>query len=291
MDTIKDKKLPDKDKKLYTLMGLANPGGGHYKERLAKQQQMEAYYTVIKSVVKRLSTRRTLYLYDCGCGRGYISFYSNLCLKEESRDNLFYVGIDSNAALIERSKTVAGELGLGNMTFFTSSIADFSFPYRPDIVYSLHACDAATDQTLHKGIIEQARYILSVSCCQHTAQGQIKCPSMPSVSRHKPYKERLTDMVADSLRVLLLEALGYRVTVFEFVAQAATPKNIMLRCERGRLMPQKTERAMEQYILLSERFNVRPGLEYYLQGRLVELSAAYREYLKAKKTATEGDAR
>ena len=249
---------------LNMLIGLAAPNGNSYKERLHKQQQMLDYYIAVKSIMKKLSTKRTLYLYDCGCGRSYLSFYLNYYLKRDGFDNVSFICIDSNTALIEQCRETAAKLKMTNMQFYDANIIDFEFPHQPDIVYSLHACDIATDQMIYKGIIQDARHILSVSCCQHTARKQMKRHPLATVVRHKPYKERLTDMISDSLRTLLLEAVGYKVTVYEFVAAAHTPKNVMLKCEKMPQTDQKTEAAMLEYEQLSELFNMQPMLETYL---------------------------
>jgi len=250
---------------LNMLIGLASPNGNNYKERLHKHQQMLDYYIAVKSIIKKLSTKRTLYLYDCGCGRSYLSFYLNYYLKKDGFDNVSFICIDSNKDLIERCRQTASKLKMTNMTFYDATIVDFEFLEQPDIIYSLHACDSATDQMIYKGIIENARYILSVSCCQHTMRKQLKKHPLAMVTRHQPYKERLTDMISDSLRALIIETFGYKVTVYEFVAAAHTPKNIMLKCEKVQQVSKKSELAKAEYEKLSELFNIHPKLKIYLQ--------------------------
>jgi len=250
---------------LNMLIGLASPNGNNYKERLHKQQQMLDYYVAVKSIVKKLSTKRTLYFYDCGCGRSYLSFYLNYYLQKDGFNNIAFICIDSNNALVEQCKQAASAMKMTNMAFYCSPIVDFDLPEKPDIVYSLHACDTATDQMIYKGIVENAKYILSVSCCQHTMRKQMKRHSLGMVSRHNPYKERLADMLSDSLRALILESHGYKVTVYEFVAATHTPKNVMLKCEKVQQANEKTKRAMGEYEKLAELFNMQPMLEVYLQ--------------------------
>jgi hypothetical protein len=84
------------------------------------------------------------------------------------------------------------------------------------------------------------------------------------VARHKPYKERLIDMISDSLRTLILEANGYKVTVFEFSSTTYTDKNIMLKCERVGTANEKSEFAMSEYQKLTTLFNIEPKLYNYL---------------------------
>jgi len=247
------------------VLDMLNPKSSNYKERLHKHQQILDYYIAVKSIVKKMSTKRTLYLYDCCCGRSYLSFYLNYYLKKDGFNNVSFICIDSNKSLIERCKQTAYKMKITNMSFYDASIVDFEFIEQPDIVYSLHACDNATDQVIYKGIIENARYILSVSCCQHTLRSQIEKHPLAMITRHQPYKERLVDMISDSLRALILETWGYRVTVYEFVAAAHTPKNIMLKCEKIQQAATKAESAMAEYEKLSKLFNMHPMLKIYLE--------------------------
>ncbi|MDR2833566.1 MAG: SAM-dependent methyltransferase [Streptococcaceae bacterium] len=240
--------------------------GLNFKSRQHKQQQMFDYYITVKSIVKKLSTKRTLYFYDGGCGRAYLSFYLNYLLKKDGITNVEFICIDMNKALIERNKLIALKLGMGNMSFVHSSIIDADFSKKPDVVYSLNACDSATDQLLYQALANEARFILSVSCCQHKARKAYKNQSMSLISRHKPYKEGLVDMLSNSLRTLLMEAHGYNVSVFEFTSTSATPKNVMLKCEKVAKINEKYQEIVDEYEKLVTAFNIRPLLFDYLKG-------------------------
>jgi len=194
-----------------------------------------------------------------------LSFYLNYYLQTDGINNIAFICIDFNDDLIQRCKETASKLNMTNMTFYHADIGKFDFPHQRDIIYSLHACDDATDQVIYKGIVANARFILSVSCCQHTMRKQMKGHPLSMVARHKPYKERLVDMIADSLRTLILEAYGYKVTVFEFAPTSCTPKNIMLKCEKVGQTDQKRKVAKTHYEALSELFNMNPMLENYLE--------------------------
>jgi len=246
-------------------IGLTAPNGTDYQQRSHRHQQLLDYYTTVKALMKKLSTKRTLYFYDCGCGRGYLSFYLNYLLKRDGYQNIHFICIDWNAKLITRNQEVIEKLNINNMTFVSANIFDYKFENTPDILYSLHACDTATDMMIYKGISENARHILSVSCCQHEMRRQLKSGLMGTITRHKPYKERLTDMIADSLRTLLLEIVGYKVTVFEFTSTTYTDKNVMLKCEKVGTTPIKIEIAQNEYHELSQLFEMNPKLEEYLK--------------------------
>ena len=151
------------------------------------------------------------------------------------------IGVDNNPDLINKCNNTAKELGFEYMEFHHADIQAFKPDEDIDIVYSLHACDSATDQTIAKGVMVKAKYIFSVSCCQHTNRKKMVRQPLKSISRYQPYKERLVDMIGDSMRALLLEHVGYGVRIFEFVAAEQTPKNIMLRAVNHSVKKQDRE--------------------------------------------------
>jgi len=93
---------------------------------------------------------------------------------------------------------------------------------------------------------------------------------LTSISRHLPYKERLVDMIGDSMRGLLLEHVGYGVDVFEFIAAAHTPKNIMLRAVKNAVKKETRQNALVDYNKLVEMFHFAPKLESLLEAKLCE---------------------
>jgi hypothetical protein len=52
--------------------------------------------------------------------------------------------------------------------------------------------------------------------------------------QHGLFKERFAEWLTDGLRVLALEAAGYRVTVSEFVDAVHTPKNVLIGAVKGK---------------------------------------------------------
>lgn len=251
-------------KDLLSQIGLANPEGKEYDERQKKCDQLYDYFVIFEAVLKKLSTKRTLTLLDCACGRGYLSFFLNYALKTMGRSNLRFIGIDTNEDLIKKCRLTASALDYSNMEFYSEKIIDCCIEGKTDIVYSLHACDTATDQTILKGIMTGAHSILSVSCCQHYTRNQMKKHPLTSVTKHPHYKERMSDMISDSLRALLLEAYGYKVDIFEFTSSKSTPKNIMLRAEKINTTDKRRSQAFNEYAKLSDMFHVKPALEFYL---------------------------
>ena len=106
---------------------------------------------------------------------------------------------------------------------------------------TLHACDTATDYELAKAVAWNARAILSVPCCQHELNRQIKNEVLQPVLRYGLLKERMAALITDGLRASMLEEQGYRVQVLEFIDMEHTPKNILLRAVKTNQAKQGSE--------------------------------------------------
>ncbi|MGK0255405.1 MAG: hypothetical protein ACI81I_000001, partial [Arcobacteraceae bacterium] len=98
-----------------------------------------------------------------------------------------------------------------------------------DMVISLHACNTATDDALARAVNWGAKVILAVPCCQHELLKKIKNGKMISMMKFGIIKEKLSSLITDSLRANVLEIMGYRTQVIEFIDMEHTPKNIMIR--------------------------------------------------------------
>jgi hypothetical protein len=77
-------------------------------------------------------------------------------------------------------------------------------------------------------------------------------------------RERLADVLTDSLRAHLMRRMGYRTDVVEFVESVHTPRNVLLRAHRTGSRPAADEEA--QYAELVRGWGVSPRLEVLLEG-------------------------
>lgn len=241
---------------------LRNSANEPNRDKEAKTEQIFAYLEMVHAVLKNYSAKRNIVLVDCAAGNCYLSYLVYYFYKEIVPKNITIHCIDTNNRLMENSQRTAVELGYDNMIFHSSDILDISFDKKVDLVYSLHACDSATDKALYLGARHKATNILSVSCCQHSIKKGFRNSSYSGITRHRVFKDKLAYMVGDSLRGLLLEALGYKVDIFEFVSTRYTDKNTMLRAKKNG--HNKKFIAMEEYRKLSAQFHVKPELETYI---------------------------
>lgn len=255
---------PEELKSIFSVIGLSNKDGNFYKQRMNKHRQVFDFLIHIEKAISQLSTKRTLTIVDCASGRSYLSFITNYYLLNVLNRKVNFICIDYNEHVIKQSKTAAESLGFDNMKFICDDIFNIKLNNKPDIIYSLHACNTATDMTIAMGISEQAKYIMTVSCCQHFVRANIKKHPLTSISRYGVYKERIADMVSDTMRSLILEEAGYQLTLFDYVPASVTPKNIMIRAIKGSFNEKRSKQARNEYNKLKDIFNVQPKLCEYL---------------------------
>ena len=111
----------------------------------------------------------------------------------------------------------AEKYGYEKLRFLEGDIADYTGVNKVDMVVTLHACDTATDYALAKAVRWGARVILSVPCCQHELNRQMKNEQMKPVFQYGLIKERMAALYTDALRAQLLEGQGYRTQILEFI--------------------------------------------------------------------------
>jgi hypothetical protein len=97
------------------------------------------------------------------------------------------------------------------------------------MVVTLHACDVATDMALARAVRWGAKVILSVPCCQHELNRQLKSPQLDVMLDYGIVRERFASLATDSIRAQILELVGYEAQLLEFIDLENTPKNILIR--------------------------------------------------------------
>lgn len=212
-------------------------------------------------ISRKISKRRSLTFLDCACGKGYITFVLSYILTQKLGRSAFFVGVDRNPHVIQRCMEAQSSLGYENLEFHATDIIEFTPDKKPDITFCLHACDTATDETIAKGITLNSRFIVAAPCCQREICRKIKHHPLKPMTQFPIIKERLSCLITESLRTLVLKAAGYKVKIFEFVPTRVTPKNLMLRAEKIWI---RNSDALKQYWQLRDIFNIEPKIEEYL---------------------------
>jgi SAM-dependent methyltransferase len=207
---------------------------------------------------------------DCGCGSAYLAFAAYHYLNNVRGIPAHLTGIDTNATLIQKDNRQSEQLGFSQACFQKSAIIDYVPQEPPDIVLALHACDTATDEALFQGVVSQSRLIMCAPCCHHHLNQQLHGVKPFSPVFHDGIlKQRLSDILTDTFRALVLRIMGYKTDVVEFVSAEHTDKNLMIRAVK-RTQPDKA-RYIQEYLDLKKYWGVTPYLETLLGERFTRL--------------------
>ena len=210
-------------------LGVMTREGKIVRTRYDKFRQINRFLEFIEDILPNLDPGRETTIIDFGCGKSYLTFamYHYLhCLKGYP---VRIIGLDLKKDVITRCNLLAEQYGYEKLRFYHGDIASYEGVDHVDMVVTLHACDTATDYALAKAVRWGARVILSVPCCQHELNRQMKNEQMKPVFQYGLIKERMAALYTDALRAQLLEGQVYRTQILEFIDMEHTPKNILIR--------------------------------------------------------------
>lgn len=237
---IKQKELSHNRKKRYILeegipvpflvdLGVQTKEGKIIHSRYDKFRQINRFLEFIQDIVENLPKGREITIVDFGCGKSYLTFAMYHYLKELRGYDVRIIGLDLKEDVIAYCNELKDKYGYEKMSFIMGDIAGYTGIDAVDMVVTLHACDTATDYALEKAVKWGASVILSVPCCQHELNLQMKNEELSAVLKYGLLKERIAALVTDGLRAELLEQCGYDTQVLEFIDMEHTPKNILIR--------------------------------------------------------------
>ena len=180
--------------------------------------------------IKKPTTAAPLTIVDLGCGHAYLTFAAHQYLRTLGMD-VKVIGIDLRTASRDRNNEIAMKLGITeSIEFRAEEIADTSLA-QADVAIALHACDTATDDAIAWAVKADAKLMMIAPCCHHDIQSQLSDSPEPwsLITRYGIMRERLGDLLTDSLRMQILKLRGYRVEAIEFIGGEHTPRNLMIR--------------------------------------------------------------
>ena len=210
-------------------LGVMTPEGRVVHARYDKFRQINRFLEFIEDIIPALPKARELTILDFGCGKSYLTFAMYYYLRERCGLDVRIIGLDLKKDVIRRCGELARRYGYDKLTFLEGDIAGYEGCSQVDVVVTLHACDTATDYALYKAVKWNARVILSVPCCQHELNGQLRNETLAPVLKYGLLKERIAALLTDGLRAELLEQQGYDTQILEFIDMEHTPKNILIR--------------------------------------------------------------
>ncbi len=217
-------------------LGVQTPQGKIIRTAYDKFRQINRFLEFVEDVLPALEDNEVIRILDFGCGKSYLTFAIYHYLHELKKKEVQIIGLDLKEDVIAHCNALKDKYGYTNLQFLTGDIKDYTGQDEVDMVVTLHACDVATDYALYKALKWNAKVILSVPCCHHEVNRQIKNEALQPMFKYGIVKDRMAALVTDSLRALILEKEGYETQLLEFIDMTHTPKNILIRAVKSNKM-------------------------------------------------------
>ncbi len=240
-------------------LGIMTAAGKVINSKYDKFKQINRYLELVSDCIPYLDKNKTIRIIDFGCGKAYLTFalYDFLVLKMGY--NVEIVGLDLKENVIKFCSNLAKKLNYDDLRFVQGDIKGFNEFENVDMVISLHACNTATDDALATAVNWGAKVILAVPCCQHELLKKIKNKKMVPLLKYGIIKEKISSLLTDSLRANVLEIMGYRTQVLEFIDMEHTPKNIMIRAFFEDIS--NVDKVVEEYKEFKKEWQISPYIE------------------------------
>ncbi len=234
--------------------------------KMDKYKQVDEFLRLISQTLDTQELKQDqVSVVDLGCGHAYLTFAVGEFLKDKYKKVLI-LGVDERDESKEHNEKVALKLKV-EAKFITAKISDTPSQV-VDIAIALHACDTATDDAIYWAVKNNAKVIMAAPCCMHELQTQIKEAPEPwaLLTKNGVVKERLVDLITDSLRAQILKLLGYRVDIVEFIGGEHTARNILIRAVKTNQSSSDIEK--DRYQQMLSQWQIKPYLAKLLDSEL-----------------------
>lgn len=246
-------------------MGIFTNDGKIVRSMGDKFRQINRFLEIVDDAVEACGFD-SLTIVDFGCGKAYLTFILYYYLTYVRKIKATMIGLDLKADVIADCSAAAEKYGYSDLHFEVGDISSYTANGPIDMVITLHACDTATDYALYNAVKWGSRVILSVPCCQHELNAQIKSDEFSMLTKYGIIKERFAALATDALRASLLEHEGYKTQVLEFVDLSHTPKNLLIRAVKTNISAKKKQRSLNEAESFMRSFNADPTLYKLLIG-------------------------
>lgn len=256
-------------------LGVMGENGEVFKKSYDKFRQINKYPEFIDETINELQDKKLIdkkiKVVDFGCGKSYLTFALHYYLNNIKKMEFQIIGLDLKKDVMDKCNNIAKELECKNLEFLTGNIKDFNKLKDVDMIFSLHACNNATDYALLKGLELNAKAILAVPCCQHEFNEKMSRNRKSLffrynglIGRHGILMEKYTTLATDAFRAQALELCGYKTQVMEFIDMEHTPKNILIRGIKDRVNKEVLAEKYEDYKKFIEYLGIEPYLDQLL---------------------------
>jgi SAM-dependent methyltransferase len=260
-DRIKQRLLAENNP-IFKALDMSDVLGRIKPSKMDKYKQVEEFLRLLAPTIEgEIKDQESLSVVDLGCGHAYLTFAVQEHFKSKYK-NVSVLGVDERLDSKEHNEKVAEKLKV-DAKFLAAKIADTP-AQKVDIAIALHACDTATDDAIAWAVKNEAKVIMVAPCCMHELQTQVKDAPEPwgMLTKYGLVKERLVDLMTDSLRAQILKLLGYRVDIVEFIGGEHTARNIMIRAVKTGAPVAAIDK--ERYEQMLKEWNVKPYLSKLL---------------------------
>ena len=234
--------------------------------KMDKYKQVDEFLRLINQTLdSQLLPKDEINVVDLGCGHAYLTFAVQEFLTDKY-SKVLILGVDERQDSKQHNEKVAAKLKV-DAKFIAAKIADTP-DQKVDIAIALHACDTATDDAIYWAVKNDAKVIMAAPCCMHELQTQIKDSPEPweLLTKYGLVKERLVDLITDSLRAQILKLLGFRVDIVEFIGGEHTARNILIRAVKTGAVP--TDLDKQRYQQMIHDWQIKPYLAQLLADEL-----------------------
>jgi SAM-dependent methyltransferase len=234
--------------------------------KMDKYKQVDEFLRLISQTLDaELLKQDEISVVDLGCGHAYLTFAVGEFLKDKYK-KVSILGVDERDESKEHNEKVSQKLKV-EAKFIAAKISDTPNQV-VDIAIALHACDTATDDAIYWAVKNNAQVIMAAPCCMHELQTQIKEAPEPwaLLTKNGLVKERLVDLITDSLRAQILKLLGYRVDIVEFIGGEHTARNILIRAVKTNQSSADIDK--DRYQQMLSQWQIKPYLAKLLAAEL-----------------------
>lgn len=264
-DRQKQRMLPESNQ-IFKALEMSDMLGRIKPTKMDKYKQVDEFLRLMNQLIDgQLSDQKDISIVDLGCGHAYLTFAVQEFLKNRFQ-KVSILGVDERVDSKDHNEKVALKLKVQS-SFIAAKIADTP-NQKVDIAIALHACDTATDDAISWAVKNNAKVIMAAPCCMHQLQTQIKDSPEPwaLLTKYGLVKERLIDLITDSLRAQILKLLGYKVDIVEFIGGEHTARNILIRAVKSDLPALEIDK--ERYIQMLNQWQIKPYLANLLEQEL-----------------------